>query len=138
MPFYLFQNIETEEVREIFFHMRDDKIYNGENNKEFNQWKRLWTLPNAAINSQPLDPFSKKDYAKWVGNGEKKLTIGNMQDRAAELSREREEKLGFDPIKEQSYKNYEKRTGKISPFKKREDTIKKFKKVGVTVDYENN
>ena len=32
MPYYLFSNPDTEEIREIFFHMNDEKVYIDENN----------------------------------------------------------------------------------------------------------
>jgi hypothetical protein len=135
MPFYLFQNSETEEIREIFFHMADEKVYNGEDNKEPNIWKRCYLSPNAAINSQPLDPYSKKDFAKWVGNGEKKITIGDMMSHSESLSKQREEKDGTDFVKEKMFDKYKEKTGKISPLKLREERVKKLKKQGIHVDY---
>lgn len=135
MPFYLFQNIKTEEIREIFFHMIDEKIYNGENGKEIDLWKRIYLSPNPAINTVNIDPFSKKDYAKWVEN--KKLKIGDMIDRSKELSEQREAKLGIDdPVKAKMFDKYKKQTGKESPIKLREERVKKLKKLGINVNYD--
>jgi len=109
MPLFDFKHKETGEIREIFFRMNDEKIYRGENEDEEGQWVRLFSAPYASIDTK-IDAFSQKQFVEKTGN--KKGTIGDIQDRAAELSQIRAQKNGFDPVREKYIKNYEKTTGK--------------------------
>lgn len=129
MPFYLFQNPETQEVQEIFFHMNDEKVYIDESKIE---WKRIYTVPQASIDTQ-ADPFSSNDYVKVTNK--KGGTYGDLLDKAAEMSKKREEKMGVDPVKEKVYKEYsEKRHGLKHPDQKKREANEKLKKLGVSIN----
>lgn len=106
MPLYQFINDETEETVDVFFHMNDEKRYFDESGKE---WRRVYTSPMASIDTK-IDPFSSQQFVEKTGN--KKGSIGDLQDRAAELSKIRAEKAGKDPVKEKFLANYKKSTGK--------------------------
>lgn len=113
MPYYTFSHPETNETKEIFFHMNDDKKY-SENGVE---WQRIWHKPQASVDTT-FDPFSPADFAKKTG--QKRGTVGDLMDKSAELSEQRTRILGTDPIREKFHQDYEKKTKKLHP-----DRIKK-------------
>jgi hypothetical protein len=126
MPIYLFQNPETDEVKEVVLGMNDPKVYQNDGVN----WVRLFTIPNAAIDTQ-VDPHSAKDFVKATN---KKGTIGDLFDRSAELSEKRKEKIGHDPLKEKYYENYSKtRKGKKHPDVIKREKTASLKKLGITL-----
>ena len=128
MPIYVYFNTETEEYREIVQRMSDVHEYFGESGDEKN-WKRVFTCPNAAIDSQ-IDPFSSRDFMRKTGA--KKGTYGDLLDKSSELSNQRAEKAGgVDPIKEKYFKDYSaKRRGAKHP-----DQMKSFENKNVKIDF---
>lgn len=112
MPLYEFFNETTGESVDVFFHMTDDKVYNGEDGTEIGQWRRVFHAPLAAIDTK-LDP---RDKAAFVRRTEKYKTVGEYQDLSKELSEKRAAKDGIDQVKETWLNNYEKsRNGKKHP-----------------------
>lgn len=71
-------------------------------------YKRIYAAPAAAVNVAHKDG-TKEDFGR-ITDG-KKMTVGQMQDLSKELSVERAAKNGNDPVKEQFYRDYEKRIG---------------------------
>ena len=126
MPQYLFEHIDSGDVREVFFKMNDVKIYNGIDDKEPGKWKRVWTIPLAAISSI-VNPYDPKSFTAATTN--KKQTFGEMWQRSAEASAIRAEKEGRDPVKDKLYTDYKKATGLKHPAQSREDTAAKAKEV---------
>lgn len=120
MPYYLFEHSDTQEVHEIWFHMNDDKVYNGPSDDQNGKWKRVWTVPQAAIATR-IDPYSTKDFVTSTSN-KKGITMGQMWEKSAEMSKKREDKEGIDPVKAEFYKNYQKSTGLKNINQVREDT----------------
>lgn len=112
MPLYLYQHIDTEEVREVLQGMNDVHEYHGEDDEEKGKWKRVFTKPNMAMDSQSTDPFSQKEFRKAT---DKNMTVGEAIDLSEELSRERERINGVDPVKEKFAKKYKEKTGKDNP-----------------------
>ena len=102
MPLYPFKNPKTGEIKDIFFHMNDDKKYVDE---EGDEWVREYHSPQ--LNTQgSIDPWSNADF---VNKTNKQGTIGDLLDRSADLSRQRaDQNGGVDPVKEKYYKNYSK------------------------------
>jgi predicted nucleic acid-binding Zn ribbon protein len=112
MPYYLFSHPKTETVIEIFQHMNEPHVYVDEFGV---QWNRVFTRPNAAIDTQ-VDPFSQKDFSKSTS---KKGTIGDLMDHSAEMAIKRQEKDGIDHVQEKYYSDWsKKRNGKIHPNKR--------------------
>tara|TARA_Y100000310_G_scaffold266966_1_gene278707 strand:- start:4291 stop:4641 length:351 start_codon:yes stop_codon:yes gene_type:complete len=111
MPIYSFIHPDTEEEKEIVQKMNEPHVYIDENGIE---WKRMWTSPNAQIDTD-IDPFNSKDFVSKTAN--KKGTMGDMWDRSKELSMKRAEKNGGkDPVKEKYLKEYSKeRKGRQLP-----------------------
>lgn len=106
MPLYIFQSRETGEVRDVFFHMEDIKIYNGENGDEVDVWERQFTVPQASIDSR-IDPFDNKAFIEKTGKN--KGSLGDVLDRSKELSEIRAEKRGGkDPLKEKYLSKWKK------------------------------
>lgn len=102
MPNYFFQSEQTGEIKEIFYHMNDNKVYIEDNV----EWKRLWTVPLAAVDSN-IDVNNPKDFAKKTA---KPGTMGEIWDRSAEWSAKRADKNGgTDPIKSQYFGDYAKK-----------------------------
>lgn len=107
MPFYIFQHPESKEVIEVQQRMRDKHVYIDDSGTE---WKRVFTNPNAAIDTRP-DVYSTAQMARSVDN--KKETYGELQDRSKEASEKRISQNGYDPLKQQWFDDYaKKRKGK--------------------------
>lgn len=133
MPQYLFENIETGEIHDVFYHMNDVKDYRGADGKATTgTWRRVWTKPQAAIDTT-VDPYKASDFVKVTN---KNGTLGDMWDRSAELSAKRAAKEGKDPVKERFYTNYaKKRKGHKHPQQRREEAAADLKKKGITIDW---
>lgn len=111
MPLYSFLNSQTNETRDVFFKMNDDKVYDGEDGTEVGQWKRVFTVPNASVDSSTkINPFSQKDFVEKTGK--KKGTYGDLISAASEASQQRIDKEGRDTVKENFFAAYQKDTGK--------------------------
>ena len=104
MPNYLFEEIETGRIVEVFQNMNDLHEY-SENGVAF---RRVWSIPGASIDSQ-ADPFDTAKYVDKTYN--QKMTLGNMWSASKELSEKRKDKLGYDPIKENYKKEYSEKRG---------------------------
>ena len=101
MPYYLFSNPETEEVREIFFHMNDEKVYIDENNLK---WNREFVVPQASMDTN-IDPYSKRAF---MDKTNKAGTFGEMMDLSKELS-EKRGGVKNDPVKKGYTKDWKKK-----------------------------
>jgi hypothetical protein len=128
MPLYVYHNTETDEYSEIIQTMSETHEYFGENGDEYS-WRRVFTVPNASIDSH-IDPFSAKQFADKTRD--KKGTFGDLLDRSSELSAARASIVGSpDPIKEKYFDNYsKKRRGAKHP-----EQMKSFENKLVKVDY---
>ncbi len=110
MPFYIFENPETKERREVRQRMADAHEYTDENGLK---WNRVFLAGNMSIDSRP-DVECTKSLANSTSN--KKETVGDIQDRAKEASEKRKEKNGYDPIQSSWFNSYaDKRGGKRHP-----------------------
>ena len=104
MPIYMFQNPNSGETIELVQKMKDEHIYIDENGL---QWNRVFSVPNAAIDTELNADTSA---AEWMRKTEgKNWTLGDAWDTSAELSRQREKKMGKDPLKEKNLKDYSKK-----------------------------
>jgi predicted nucleic acid-binding Zn ribbon protein len=111
MPVYIYEHPTTRRVVEIVQKMNDVHEY-VENGIRF---RRVFVNPQAAIDTK-VDPFSKADFMRRTN---KRMTYGEMMDEAADLSDKRAKKLGKDPIKEKVIADYERRTKKPHPSRKK-------------------
>jgi hypothetical protein len=98
MPYYLIKNPDSEEIREIFFHMNDEKIYVDENGLK---WNREFVVPQASIDAN-IDPYSKRAF---MDKTNKAGTFGEMMDLSKELSEKRGGSKN-DPIKKDYSKDW--------------------------------
>lgn len=110
----MFEHQETGETAEVFFHMKDEKVYNGEDGTQTGQWKRVFLIPQASIDAN-IDPFDKNAFIN--SQNLKKETIGSTLDRSAEMSERRAAIMGgVDPVKQKALESYAaKRHGKRHP-----------------------
>lgn len=105
MPVYSYKRESTGEIIDVVQGMNDKHEYFGpEGNQD--DWKRVFTVPNASIDTQ-VDPFSQDQFRERTRN--KKGTYGDLMDHSKEMSDRRKEIAGgTDPIKEKAYENYSK------------------------------
>ncbi len=103
MPIYQFRHPEHPIVIEEVQKMTDPHIFIDSGGVE---WIRVWSAPNTAVDSQP-DPFDSKAFIESTKNN--KGTLGDLWDQSREASEKRTQKLGYDPVKQQSYKDYSKK-----------------------------
>jgi hypothetical protein len=109
MPIYIFQSPKTGEVKEILQNINDDHSYS----EGGVVWQRIFTVPNAAIDTKN-DIFDSKGFAAKTMN--KKGSVGDLFDAAKEASEKREKITGKDPIKQDYFKKWSaKRKGKKHP-----------------------
>lgn len=127
MPFYDFEHIENGKVVPVFFHMNDEKVYNGEDGKETGKWRRVYSVPLAAFDSI-INPFDPKSFTAATNN-KKGQTVGQMWERSAELSKMRADREGVDPVKQKFYDKYKKETGLKNQHQSQEETAKKAKEL---------
>ena len=111
MPIYEYQNPETKETIEVVQSIKAKHIFIDDQGTE---WHRIWSAPNAAIDTE-IDPYSSKDFLK--ATAKKGMTAGEMMDLSGDLSRKRERSSGLDPVKNKAVTKYEKKTGKAHPNK---------------------
>ena len=134
MPQYVFERVDDPTVRQDFFYtMKDVPSVGVVVTIEGIKWKRIFTKPRMAVDTK-CDPFSAKDFVKATN---KQAIVGDMWDRAKEMSLKRVEKTGgVDPVKETFYKNYSRRRkGNKHPEQKREEAVRAAKKKGINVDW---
>lgn len=104
MPLYVFQNPETEEIKEILQGMDDEHIYE----EDGIEWKRVFLSPQARVGSfSNLNPDDSRSFSNWIGDG-KGGSVGDLWDASKELSQKREKQYGKDPIKEKKLQEYSK------------------------------
>ena len=84
--------------------MREAHVYE----KDGVEWKRIFTVPNASIDTQ-VDAFSKNKFIEKTGN--MKGTVGDVLDMSADLSRIRSERTGEDPVKRKFFDDYKNKVG---------------------------
>jgi hypothetical protein len=126
MPIYLFQNPKTKEIVEVFQTMKENHVFF---NKEGLEYSRVFTVPNASIDTS-INPFSSKDFVEKTAN--KSGTIGDLLDKSKELSEKRGGQVN-DPVMKNYFSNYQKEKGikhaseiKIEKQKKAKEKLKKF------------
>lgn len=103
MPYYLFENPETKEVREVFFKMNDFKSFHDQSGLE---WTRVYTLPKIGIDTM-IDPHSS---SAFINKTNKAGTIGEVYDLSKEMSEKRGGEKN-DEIKINYNKNWKKKRG---------------------------
>lgn len=108
MPLYTFEHPTTLEQIDILQRMKEEHAHIDEEGVE---WNRVFTSPNAAIDTRP-DIFSTDSLAGATNN--KKDSYEDLVKRSQEASEKRAEKTGGrDPVKQVWYDNYaKKRQGK--------------------------
>lgn len=107
MPLYLYKNPKTGETKEVLQGMNDKHEYF----EDGVEWKRIFTSPNASIDTK-VDPSNKNKFIEKTGN--MKGTLGEMMDYSEELSKERAKSSdnGEDPVKRKHFDEYERKVGK--------------------------
>lgn len=135
MPLYLYENKQTGEVLEVLQGMNDVHEYHGEDGTEKGLWRRVYVNPCLSTDTK-VDPFDKGSFMNSTLS--KNDTFGDLQNRAAEASEARAQKLGKDPIKEKYYSDYSKKTnGKLHPNQQKEKfkkAIEKADKKGIKIE----
>ncbi len=118
MPEYSFINLETNVYADHFYSMKDVPSVGAEVVIEGAKWRRVFTSPRAAKDTQ-TDPYSVSDFNKSLDG--KNVTIGDMFDASKEASERRAAKDGVDQTRQQYFANYRKtHQGQEHPHQKKE------------------
>lgn len=128
MPEYLYQHPESEEVISVIQGMNEEHKFIDDQGIE---WKRIFLNPTMSIDSQSIDPFSEQQFMEKTAN--MKGTVGDMMDYSKELSRQRAEQRGNDPVKTKMFDDYKKKTG-VKHMKDKPEK-KSFENKYIKVDY---
>jgi hypothetical protein len=105
MPEYIYKHPEREEYIELIQSVNDEHVFHDEDGLK---WDRSYTPINFSTHSK-IDAFDKVAFTDKTGK--MKGTYGDMLDYSKELSIEREERLGYDPVKKSYFEKYEKEVG---------------------------
>ena len=100
MPLYIFEHPRTKVTIEVLQSMKDDHVYIDE---EGVKWNRVFSIPNASIDTQ-IDPFDQKAFVEKTRG--KSGTVGDLWDESKKASEARKKILGSDPISEKKFKKY--------------------------------
>tara|TARA_R110000772_G_scaffold131639_1_gene239872 strand:+ start:2887 stop:3276 length:390 start_codon:yes stop_codon:yes gene_type:complete len=126
---YIYKHPDQEKYIEEVQGMNDKHVYFDSDGLE---WKRIFTIPNASIDSQ-IDPHSSKDFVNKTAN--KKGSMGDIMDYSKDLSHQRAEKNGgIDPIKENYYKDYSSKRNGAKHMDQMKDAVKKNSHINVDFD----
>ena len=129
MAIYIYKHPDQEKYIEEVQGMNDKHVYFDSDGL---QWKRIFTIPNASIDSQ-IDPHSSKDFVNKTAN--KKGSMGDIMDYSKDLSHQRAEKNGgIDPIKENYYKDYSSKRNGAKHMDQMKDAVKKNSHINVDFD----
>lgn len=132
MPIYIFENVRTNERKEIFQKMSERHVYSDESEDE---WKRVWQSPQMSVSSLSLiDPYDSKAFAK--ATADKKGTYGDLFNSSRELSELRKSNNGgHDPIEQKYYQDYSKaRRGKVHKNQRMAELKTSLDKKGIEVE----
>lgn len=106
MPLYLFQHPITGETKEVVQSMTEAHEY-SENGVS---WQRVYTVPQAASNSQ-IDPFSSNQFIEKTGKQKGKMR--DLYEQSQEMSERRKQITGgVDPVQRAYFDDYQKKVGK--------------------------
>ena len=109
--------------------MNDPHEYFGEADELNEPWQRVFTIPNASIDTQ-IDPFNSNQFVDRTGS--KKGSYGDMLDYSSEMSQRRADQAGgVDPVKEKYFKEYSKKRKGAKHF----EQMKTFESKGIEVKY---
>lgn len=103
MPLYTYEHPENGESIDVIQSMNDEHSYID---KQGLKWLRVFYSPEASIDSQ-IDPFDKQSFKDKTNN--KKGSYGDFLDKSKELSQQRKDKVGYDPIQKKYFKEYSKK-----------------------------
>lgn len=115
MPVYIYEHPKNGKRIEVVQSVRQEHTYVDEKGV---RWNRVFTAPQVTEGSR-LDPFSQNQFVEKTGKA--KGTIGDIWDRARELSDKRASICGgTDPIRQKFFDEYSAlRNGKRHPEDKR-------------------
>jgi hypothetical protein len=102
-PLYEYIHPETNERIELLQSVHDEHKYSFGGV----EWQRVWSLPQISMDTK-IDPFNQKQFLEKTS---KPGTLGDLWDRASDLSSERAQKDGVDNLKVQYEKDYSKKRG---------------------------
>ena len=105
MPIYQYRHPEHPIVIEVLQSMKEPHTYTDD---EGTEWVRIFNVPNANIDTK-IDPFDSKAFVD--STKDTKVTYGDFLDRSKELSEQRVQKLGYDPVKQKYFDDYSKKCG---------------------------
>ena len=102
MPCYLFQHPKTEEIIEVIQSIKDRHEYVDD---QGTTWNRIWTVPNASIDS--TNDGTMEGFMKYTKD--KCGSMGDIWDASKEASEKRTQREGADSIKEKNQADYSKK-----------------------------
>jgi|GEM_PF-1959279 len=102
MPLYTFEHPETQETRDVFFKMNDEKRFIDQEGIE---WKRVFYPPTFAFDTM-IDPHDEKAFARKTERGG---TVGDLFD----ISKDMSERRGGDKNDEIKVKYTEKKNKEL-------------------------
>ena len=86
MPFYLYIHPETGDQVEVFQGMKEKHEFVD---NEGTQWKRVFTVPQASMDTK-IDPFSSHKFIEKTSN---EGTMGDLYDRSREWHEKRKDTI---------------------------------------------
>lgn len=100
---YIYKHPEEDKYVEVQQGMNDEHVFVDSDGLK---WKRVFTKPYMSMDTKKVDPYSQSDYMTALN---KSCSIGDMMDLSSEMSEERKQLDGEDPVKRQYFDKYEKK-----------------------------
>lgn len=115
MPSYEFENLKTQEIQDFYFSLDNYPKLGEIREIEGQQWKRIMSIaPYGSVDGKSTDPFNQQKFIEKTANS--KGSVGDVMDRAKEMSEARKAKLGYDPVQNKYFDDWtKKRSGKTHP-----------------------
>ncbi len=133
MPLYAFESVKNPKKKtELFFSMREAPKVGEVVVDDGVEWKRVFTLPFASVDTQ-INPNSVNDFVEKTGK--KKGSVGDLWDCSRELSEKRaKQNNGVDPVKKKHFDNYAKSRHGREHFQAKKE--RKIEKKDFSISYE--
>lgn len=134
MPCHTFVNEETGQTADVYVPINAPAAEHQSQTIDGKVYKRVYAAPLAAKDTKPGDA-TKEDFRRVTDK--KGLKVKDLWNISSEMSKQRAEREGKDPVMEKMYADYEKESGQKHPDVERrekiESTHKKLEKWGVKI-----
>lgn len=115
MPVFEFTHDPTGETISVLVPITAPDTERHQQVKDGKVYKRVYAAPLAAVDLATRHGDATREDFRRVTTGKRHLKVGDMWEISAEMSEERRQRIGIDPVKEESYRRHEQEFGEKHP-----------------------